>query len=181
MQTQPPLAETREKKTLKCINVCSSRKLAPVVPHLKWVESQTLCYATWSLTKPTLPWKRNIFGPMDVLLSRCSLGAGFELTLNVIKGGFGSGRNEMRTTEEAEEEEVLISLIRLGRPGAVEATKGEDCQLCWCFWTERESAVCSVSVGHARSTTGALICQIKWGSKRGRPGRRVALGLLSLE
>lgn len=59
---------------------------------------------------------------MDVLHSHCSLGAGFELTLNVIKGGFGGGgdgRNEMRM----EEGEVLISLIRLGRRGAVEATK----------------------------------------------------------
>lgn len=99
---------------------------------------------------------------MDVLHSHCSLGAGFELTLNVIKGGFGDGgdgRNEMRM----EEGEVLISLIRLGRRGAVEATKVRIAG--YTSVLDGASALRSLSLGHARSTTEVLICQIKWGSK----------------
>lgn len=99
---------------------------------------------------------------MDVLHSHCSLGAGFELTLNVIKGGFGDGgdgRNEMRM----EEGEVLISLIRLGRRGAVEATKVRIAG--YTSGLDGASALRSLSLGHARSTTEVLICQIKWGSK----------------
>lgn len=113
---------------------------------------------------------------MDVLLSHCSLGAGFELTLNVIKEGFGDGgssRNEMRM----EEGEVLISLIRLGRRGAVEATKVRIAG--YASVLDGASALRSVSVGHAKSTTGALICQIKWGSKEWDWGGKWHLGYQS--
>lgn len=112
---------------------------------------------------------------MDVLLSRCSLGAGFELTLNVIKGGFGDGgggggRNEMRM----EEGEVLISLIRLGRRRAVGAAKVRI--VGYASVLDGASVLRSVSVGHAGSTTGALIRQIKWGSKEWNWGGEWHLG-----
>lgn len=110
---------------------------------------------------------------MDALHPDCSPGAGFQLTLNVIKGGFGyggSGRNEMRM----EEGEVLISLIRLGRRGVAGATKVRIAG--YTSVLDGASVLRSVSLGHASSTTGVLICQIKWGSKEWDWGREWHLG-----
>lgn len=105
------------------------------------------------------------------------MGAGFELTLNVIKGGFGDGgggRNEMRT-----EEEVLISLIRLGRRGRGRGSRGEDCGLRRCFFGRSVRAAFIVRGTRQQSNTerqSAKLNEVEAGL-----GRQVALGLPSLE